>query len=179
MGRLRIFSWAFLPLAALLTSCVVVDGPVSTSSGSGLAKGSIIAFAETQQSASNALQARVQNGIADELVRVGYRVGPKPDYRLEFGIAKRPAGTGVLLPGNNTARPEEGTWRSRPIDKDSFALCTGSIYRLMIVVSREQTGEIVFKGGSDDEICGTLTDEKLRSLVASSIAGLRQKSLSM
>ena len=178
MGRLSIIALALTPMIVPLASCAVVNSPISAASGSGLALNSTIGFSETSD-ISGEFHARTRRQIEAELVRIGYRIGSYTDYALELGIAKRPSGTGILLPENDTARPEEGTWRSRPVDRDAISFCRGSIYRLMIVISRRQTGEIVFKGSSDDEICSTLTDEKLHSLVASSIAGLRERSLSM
>lgn len=164
-----------MPLAAVLASCSVIDVPVSTASGYGIAQGSSIALV-SEPSTTNKLDQRVRSQIESELVRAGYRVGTNTDYILEFAIAKRPPGVGILLPEGEAARPEAGTWRSRPVDRDTFALCSASIYRLMFVISRERTREIVYKGSSDDDICGEISDEKLKTMVASSIARLRESS---
>lgn len=163
-------------MTELLSSCAVVDSPISAASGPGLEFQNVISFADAS-AMSGELQERTSGQIKAELVRAGYRIGTNTDYVLEFGIGKRPADTGILLRENDTANPEEGTWRSRPVDKNAFALCKGLVYRLMIVISKQRTGEIVFRGSSDNETCGTLTDKKLHSLVASSIAGLRERSL--
>ena len=176
MRRFSIIALAFVVMIPPLASCAVVDSPISTTSGPGVAFQNVISFVEVS-AMSGELQERTFGQIKAELVRVGYRIGANTDYVLEFGIGKRPAGTGILLPVNDSANPEAGTWRSRPADKNAFALCTGSVYRLMIVISKQRTGEIVFRGSSENETCATLTDEKLHSLVASSIAGLRERSL--
>ena len=176
MRRFSIIALAFVAMTVPLASCAVVDSPISATSGPGVAFQNVISFADTS-AMSGELQERTLGQIKAELVRVGYRIGANTDYVLEFGIGKRPVDTGILLPENDSANPEEGSWRSRPVDKNAFALCKGSLYRLMIVISKQRTGEIVFRVSSDNESCGTLTDEKLHSLVASSIAGLQERSL--
>lgn len=176
MQRFRNSKLVGMPLAAMLASCSVIDTPVSTASGLGITRGSSISLADEPE-APNEFNQRVRSQIEMELVRTGYRVGTNSDYVLEFAIAKRPPGIGILLPEGETAQPEAGTWRSRPVDRNAFALCTASIYRLMLVVSRTQTREIVFKGSSDDDICDQITDEKLKTMVAVSIARLHERSM--
>lgn len=175
MGKLGKFAIAGLPFAVILTSCSIVDVPVSTAAGSGVAMGSTIAFV-AEAPASNELRERVRRKIEMELVRAGYRIDQRPEFVVEFAIAKRQPAIGILLPEGETAQPEAGTWRSRPIDRNTFALCSPSIYRLMIVISRESTQEIVFRGSSDDDVCDQISDEKLRTMVASAVAGLRGRS---
>ena len=165
-----------LPLAALLASCSVIDVPVSTASGSGIARGSSIILA-SESLPTNELNQRVRNRVESELVRAGYLVTPDAQYILELAVAKRPLAIGILLPEGETPESEAGTWRSRPVDRDTFALCAPSIYRLMFVISRAKTREIVFKGSSDDDICDQISDEKLKSMVAISVARLRETSI--
>ena len=176
MGRFRNLRLAGLPLAMLLGSCSIIDTPVSTASGAGVARGSSIELV-SEPFAPNELNQRVRSQIESELVRAGYRVAPHAEYVLEFAIAKRPPGIGILLSESETPQPESGTWRSRPVDGNAFALCSTSIYRLMLVISRAQTREIVFKGSSDDDICDQITDDKLKNMVAVSIARLRETSI--
>lgn len=176
MGRFGKFALAGLPFTTLLASCSIVDVPVSTATGTGVASGSAIAFV-SEASTTNELRDRVRSKIEMELVRAGYRIEPKPEYVVEFAIAKRPSAIGILLPEGETAQPEAGTWRSRPVDRNSFTLCSPSIYRLMIVISRESTSEIVFRGSSDDDICDQISEDKLRTMVASVVAGLRGRSM--
>ena len=165
-----------LPLAALLASCSVVDTPVSTASGSGITRGSSITFA-SESSSPNELNQRVRNEVESELLRAGYLIAPDAQYILELAFAKRPPAIGILLPEGETPEPEAGTWRSRPVDVGTFALCKPSIYRLMLVISHAKTREIVFKGSSDDDICDQISDEKLKNMVAIAIASLRETSM--
>ena len=172
MERFAKFGVAGFTTAALLASCSIVDVPISTATGLGVAGGSTIAFVN-EDPTPNELRERVRNKIKIELIRAGYQIEPKSEHVVEFAIANRPAAIGILLPESEKSEPEAGSWRSRPVDRNSFALCRSSIFRVMIVVSRKSSGEILFKGSSDDDLCGEISDQTLRAMVASALAGLR------
>lgn len=169
-------TWAFpilLTAHGLLSSCSIVDVPVSTASGSGLASGASLAISADR----DPNEKRVERVLETELARVGYRIEPSAQFVVEFGFARRPSNVGILLPEADVNQPEAGTWRSRPIDHGAIELCKASIYRLMIVVTHRESRQILFRGSSDDDVCGDLSDQKLKTMVAVVVAQMRQRSM--
>lgn len=175
MGRTAvIMATAVSPM--LLASCSIVDVPVSTASGSGLMPGSSIVLQEDSTGASD-LGTRARGALESEMLRAGYRIETDAEFIVEFAVARRPLEVGILLPESDVSQPEAGTWRSRPMDRDTINLCKASIYRLMLVVFRAGDRKIVFRGSSDDDVCGDINDQKLRTMSASLVAQIRQRSL--
>lgn len=154
----------------LLASCAVVDSPTAISSGSGIPLGVTISLSDSDESANDQ---RMRAAITSEIQRSGYRIAQQGEYHLEFGFAKRSAAIGILLAEQDASKPEAGSWRSRPVDRDLITLCDSAIYRLMVVVTHEQSGEIRYRGSSDDDHCGEPDDQKLKALAVVALSDLR------
>lgn len=167
-------SLVILSLLAVLSlaSCAVVDSPTSVSSGSGVPLGATISVYDAGEDA-NENNRRIRKALIAELDRAGYRLTDSGEYRIEFGFAKRPAQIGILLGNEDGAKPEAGSWRSRPVERDLITLCDASIYRLMLAVTHEPSGTIRYRGSSDDDICGEPNDQKLKALVAVALGGIK------
>lgn len=155
----------------LMGSCATPSLPITNFRGAGIAPGSTISFLGEGVIQSD-LSTKIRGKVDAQLVASGYRVQPTSDFAIEYSIAQRSPAIGVLLPSQNTSSSEVGIWRSRPIDPKAFPRCKTSIYRVMVVVSKRASGEVVYRGSSDDEACEEISDEKLGILVRLSLSKL-------
>lgn len=157
----------------LLASCATPSLPITSFRGAGIAPGSTISFLGEEVIQSD-LNTKIRGKVDTHLVAAGYRVQPTSDYAIEYSIAQRSPAIGVLIPSQNTSSSEAGTWRSRPIDPKTFSSCWTTIYRLLVVVSKRASGEVVYVGSSDVEACEQISDEKLDILVRLSLSKLSE-----
>lgn len=162
-------------LAIWACGCSVVDGPSVSAFGNPLPIGSSVGLVEPSERLSPSAQIASES-LTRALTKAGFKVRAEPEFEIEIGFAQRDAAVGILVHEQGTNRPESGTWRSRPIESSGILKnCKEESTRLMGVVTRRATGDVVFRGSSENRACRTDLRRVIDNLAFSLVAKMRKR----